>query len=482
MFRERVDQTPFTSEEADYYFKNIQNIGTPYAGDQSFLATIRAFYGGRLGENDSITVSYRSYELSKSDADRMDDEQILNRVLGPIADDISRFTVVELTNSETVDRVMKVIREKFTETYGGWEPEPTGKVEGYYMRAFPVLSFINNDLRSSIFVTDMMTLRKWHYIQASVLRCIPWYLSDDNPVTDDEKALLKSVLDKTSSAEYLKILGKMVVKYDFEKSRIKRLLNGFETVFEKRRLDALFREVDNKRNQIEQYNSAISSMLAELREANYKIIGLQQVIKDGEGESQLMDYFLADRRLGLESSADGDLYFTVKGYIENYSEDDAEAVLDNPRSLIYNDYSTERINHNDMARLLRAVFIDREIKLRSCAAYYFSTGGSSIRCKGQSHKRFSAEFSTYMPNPHIQEYGCMGTNERAANEMLQDGNYVGAIVQCEVSCNNLNWNDYTVLSNFITMLYKQTTKCFELEDGTCVDQIGAVEWLNKKEA
>lgn len=478
MFRERIDNTLFTSEEANFHFKNIKNVTPPYAGDLSLLATLRVMFAERVGEDGEINVGYRNFELSTGNAERFDDRRILASVIGSVSELENHLTVVECVNNDTAGRVMGVVRDGFSAEYPGWESVP--KVEAFFMKAFPVQCFINRDLHSAILITDRLTLRKWHYIQIAVFHCFPWFFTE-NPLNDEDKKLIYSLSQDTPDA-YLSVLKERSTKYDFEKVRIQRLLTGFETCFEQRRLESIKVEIERKRRDIESYNEAISSMLAELRDYNYRLIGLKAVIDSHKDDSMLMDYFLADKKLGLESAEDGSLRFTVKGFIENFNEDEVEACLDNPNSFVYERYGDERISKEDMKLLLRSIFIDGEIKLRTCAAYVFDNGDRGIKVTPQEDKRYPAEFSTYMPNPHIQNYGCMGSYKQIINKLLVDGDYVGAIVQCEVSCNSLNWGDHTVMCQFMRNMYKMSTACFELTDGRCVDQVEAVKWLKEKEA
>ena len=479
MFRERIDQTPFTSEEANFQFKSIVYGNTPYAGDLSMLATLRAMFGERVGEDGAISAVYRNYELSKADSERFDDDKILRSALsGQVLDAENQLTILELVNSDTSGRVLGVIREKFCEKFEGWECIP--KVEAFFAKSFPLCCYINRSTRSAILITDRLTLRKWHYIQIALFHCFPWFFTDEHPFDEQDKKLVCS-LSEDNPSNYLRILADRASKYDFEKIRVKRLLSGFETVFEKRRMDSITNEIDCKRRDLESYNDRVSQLLAELRELNYKLIGLRSVIESHKDESQLMDYFLVDHRLGLENADGGDLRFTVKGYITDYVEDQVEGCLNNPRSMIYDVPGNERISKEDMALLIRAIFLDREIKLRTCAAFVLSAGGGRISCDAQDGKRWSAEFSTYMPNPHHQNYGCMGEFKRMINKLLQDGDYVGAVVQCETSCDSITWSDITVMQRFMQNMYKGTQECFELPDGHCVDQVGAVKWLKKED-
>lgn len=476
MFRERIDQTPFTTEEADYYFRHITSDST-YAGDKSFLATARAMLADRIPEGKSLTLYTRPMNLTGAELGDASDSSIATAFLGDWPSVENALVVMELTCADTVDRILGAVRTWAEMSDGKWEC--VERVEALFRKSFPLNCYICRETGTAILLTDRLSLRKWHSIQVVLFRCLPWFFPEDKPITEGEKELARA-LSKDSSAEYLSILRKEAAKYDFEKSRIKRLLTGFETTYERRRIENCKAEIERKRRQIKDYNDTISNMLTELRKQNIALLGSIAAMEQRKDESELMDYFLADRNLVIESCEDGQLRFFVKGYLENYDPDEACACIDNDSSYVTSGRSDGKISVDDMRRLMHAVFTDGKIRIRVCAAYTFDIG-DSISVVPQSNKRYPAEFSTYLPNPHIQGYGCMGAYRKIINDLLLDGDYVGAVVQCEASCNSLNWGDYAVMGNFMDRMYYDDTQCFELPDGSCVNQREAVKWLNEQE-
>jgi hypothetical protein len=469
MFRERIDQTPFTSEDADFFFQNIC-AGSMYAGDKSFLATARAMLAHRIPEGETVTIDYTSRNISEVDG--FEDLAIARDVLDGVLDAEKRVTVLELTNAETLDRCMGAVRTSAEAL--GWEP--VERVEALFRKSFPVTCYINRELRSSVLLIDRLSLRKWHSVQVVLFRCLPWFFPDENPINDAEKNLVRS-LSKDNPSDYLGILRAMSAEFDFEKSRVRRLLTGFESTYERRRIDTCKNEIERKRRQIEDYNTSISSLLTEMRNLNITLLGAMSSMEQRKDDSDLMDYFMVNKNLSIESAEGGCLRFFVKGYLENFDEDEAEACIEKRDSFVSGqNYGNKRIQYEDMKRLLKAVFVDRSIKLRICAAYRFDIG-DTISVTGQSNKRYPAEYSTYLPNPHIQGYSCMGAYKKMINDLLLAGDYVGAVVQCEASCFSLNWGDWAVMSNFMEHAYCDAGQYYELPDGSCVDQVGAVEWL-----
>ena len=58
---------------------------------------------------------------------------------------------------------------------------------------------------------------------------------------------------------------------------------------------------------------------------------------------------------------------------------------------------------------------------------------------------YNESCDTYIPNPHIDRYSCLGNYERTMNERLMENDAIGAIEQCISSCKSLNFSDSTVM-------------------------------------
>lgn len=479
MFRERIDQTPFTTEEAGYAFANITSDNL-YAGDVSFLATARALLGHRMKEGETLRINQRSLDIKPSEFSGAGDRGVFDATVGYLRGDENRLEILELTNSETRDACFAAIRKEVeagAAANGEWES--VDRVEALFRKSFPVNCYINRAARTAILIVDRLSLRKWHSIQVVLFRCLPWFFPEDNPITEAEKDLIRS-LSEDNSTHYLAALRREAEAYDFEKARIKRLLTGFETTYERRRIDSCKRDIERKREQIRSYSDAISQLMGEMRNLNISLLGSVSAMEQRGDQSELMEYFLVDRNLAVESSVDGCLKFFAKGYLENFDEDEAESCINNVHSFVGNKPSNAVIEREDAQRLMRAVFVDHSIKLRVCAAYTFEID-DNISVTAQSNRRYPAEYSTYLPNPHIQGYSCMGSYRQIINDLLLAGDYVGAVSQCEASCRSLNWGDWTVMSNFMQSVYTSDRQFYELPDGSCVNQVNAIKWLNEQE-
>ena len=110
-----------------------------------------------------------------------------------------------------------------------------------------------------------------------------------------------------------------------------------------------------------------------------------------------------------------------------------------------------------------AIFIDQVLKLRFCCAYRIRLGE---RVEGLRNYNYNESYETYIPNPHIDRYSCLGNYERTMNERLADNDAIGAIEQCISSCKSLNFADSTVMEVFMERMCGRNgyrhNKCIEL--------------------
>ena len=126
--------------------------------------------------------------------------------------------------------------------------------------------------------------------------------------------------------------------------------------------------------------------------------------------------------------------------------------------------------------LLRAVFLDQEIKLRICAAFEFSLDGVVKAIAGYN---FGSSGTGYLPNPHHQYYHCISGFIPDIQRCLRNPDYVGAVTQTIASTKSINFGDGVVMSRFYNdILTKgEHNRAFELPDGRIVTSAGAIEWL-----
>lgn len=484
MFRQIVRPTPFTSEYADEVFSNI--TGSPWKDDYSFLSTLRALLAPRLKDGESVHLSFSSKAYNK----RVIAENTVRDVMRAITEyiDLNKSGSFIITNfndatsgDDNGNRVaMELIEANMTEFLPGYER--LEKVTEFYKDRFHCLCFINRELKSCNFFVENLDFAKLHFLQVSIL-AIPWFLNPEEGITDLERTLVRS-LGARSAEDYSRAISELSKLYDFREARIKRQLRGFELRFLRREAENINSKIEDISLKIRRSNAQIGQWLDERNELNIRLYGLTQKTEASE-TNEIMEYFLMNPRLELEAVSDTSISFYAKDYLAYFDKDFAERIIDNPNSFCYkrNGRSYQSIPANKMKKLLRAIFIDEVLKIRFCAAYRFHINGN---VEAMSGHEFGEDNSSYMPNPHIDRYSCMGNYQQAINTLLEENQYVLALEQCVASAKSLNFADTTVMSCFMDIMYHENNEyrnntAIELPDGRVVAPADAIVWLENEE-
>ncbi len=482
MFKTTVSSTPFTTDIANSYFGNI--TGSKYGNDNSFLATMRALLAPRMKENDKVWLGFSSSRYTASDVANASIDSVVRSIVNCSGVNLDNTTGTVLIHSFNADQEsnlanMRAVEAKFETLYKGYKR--IERIGAFYQQSFKVDCFINTEKKNAVVFVDSLNIKKLHYLQVSILAIMPWFFNPKDGATEDELALLYS-LRETSSDNYMACLAKLAEKYDFRTVRIKQMLKGFESKFERMEMERVKNSILSYNNQITTLNQQIGDKLRAKNDLCIRLLGLEQKVNSVGEESEIMDYFLCNNRLYLESVSDCDMNFCVKDYLSYFDKEIAERAINNKRSFVY--YRDVRnMPHEKMEKLMREIFVSENprLRIRFCAAYNFSLNGNVNALTGH---RFDADFAEYMPNPHIDRYACMGNYQRTINDLLKNNDYIAALEQSIASCKSLNWGDSTVMQEFMDTMYGTNSKnrrCIELPNGKVVNPEEAVAWLEEQE-
>lgn len=486
MFKTSITTTPLTTDAANSFFQNI--VGERFGNDNSFLATLRALVAPRIKEGERVCLRFGESSYDTQTIGSVPAERAVRAICGAYnIEEMREHLIVHKLSSNQEGNLanLKLLEAKFVSCYPGYHR--LEKVKEFYRKSFSTDCFINPELRSVIVFVDNLDNRKLHYLQISILALLPWYFSPEEGASELEMELINS-LREASSQKYEECLVKIAEQYDFKTARIRQLLGGFETRFERIECDKIRTEIENVDSEINRMNNQIGSCLNRRNEICIRLLGLERKIAEGGVDSEIMEYFLCNDRLVLENVTDRDMYFSVKDYLSYFDSELAERAISNPRSFVYSVVGRDNyrgISVEKMKALMRAIFVDENprVKIKVCAAYRFDLNGNVSPMGGHG---FSYEFADCMPNTHIDRYTCMGNYTRTINALLVKRDYIGALEQCIASCKSLNWADSTVMNEFMRTIwgnsdYGYNNRCIELPDGRVVKPADAIQWLEQQE-
>lgn len=482
MFKKSIASTPLTTGTANDYFQNI--CGQKFGQDNSFLATLRALVAPRIKDEEAINLRFTS---SNYDATSISSVPADRAVMAVCSEDIydsnGNMVIHSFTSSQENNLAnMRLIESKFLSCYPGYYR--LEKVKDFYRKSFAVDCYINAERKNVVVFVDSLDTKKLHYLQVSILAFLPWYFNPADGVSELEMELLYS-LRETSSDKYENCLMRIAERYDFRTARVRKLLRGFETRYERLECDKARNEIQRCDMEIDQLNNRIGTMLGKRSDICIKLLGLERKIAEGGEDSEIMEYFLCNNKLYLEDVTDNDMYFCVKDYLEYFDPEMAERSINNSRSYVY-PYGTDShrgITADDMKKLMTEIFVSDmpRLRIRFCAAYRFDLNGSVGAMRGHE---FPMEYGDCMPNTHINSYSCMGNYQTTINNLLKNRNYIGALEQCIASCKSLNFGDSTVMREFMGTLWGDNSannRCIELPDGRVVKPIDAIRWLKQQD-
>jgi len=462
LFNKAIYGTTLASEAADRLFTNI-SYGYVDVPDQSFLATLRALLRKRLPHNETMKLSCRILHLTESAISGMSASQAMNLFVTETVHFSGadyNISIVTTTNADAGAKMLEIVRANagLGKRYLG-DYFRKDDLQVFYARKLKALFYTYNNQNTVIFI-DHMELKHFHALQMM----IPKYLSclfADNPLTEAETALLKSTGSK-SAVEYETLIEEFAKDLDIRAELIRGKLAGFETVFERARLDEIRNEINTFQGDYDYHISMLRDISNKIQDRKYTLAGLECALNDCSGDSELVEYFMCNKNLSLIKVNGTKMEFVAHGYADIYDAEAFGQYVGNHRGYMYGGLSSS-VTKAQMEKLYRAIFGDCQYRLRICAAY---TADMRNGLSAFSNYNFPPESRTYLPNPHIQNHGCIGTYAGRFQEYMQKKDYVGAIDQAAVSARNLNFYDSAAIGSLARSLSCATIKCIEKPDGT----------------
>lgn len=469
MFKQTIPDTELTTEAANQFFSFIDIDST--FGDNVFGTALRILLYGRVPEGDMISFRFRS---------RTAPVESVGGILGHFPMNAGRLYVYHIGGSdEDVQKTMKLVVDGFTNKYIGYAR--VDKVSNFYRNSFPVVCFVNQELHSTVVFLPKATIQKVHYLCTAIPAMMPWYFSGDMKLKAEEIEFLKTFQEGTPD-KFLQYVHKFATDADFETARLRSCLAGFETNFLNGAILEAKTELQDIDNTIESINLEFSRYLERRENTCIRLLGLERKKQEDGEPHEILDYFLTNKKLYLVETNDTEMTFCVKDYITYFDEDAATEYIKNHHGYFYKYCSNDGITIPEMEDILMKIFVDQEIRIRVCAAYRLRLNGSA---SGVSNFSFDSHFGTYIPNPHIQGYACLGNYRMEINNAMKKHDYIYALEQCIASAKSLNFHDSVVMDYFSEDLTKYAgtnRRCIELQDGTVVTLSEAIKWIRLQKA
>lgn len=457
-----ASQIRLASDIANEFFPNIK--GDSYRDDASWLATMRALLPSRLGAD--VTAQVRLIE--KESPSKKSRAQRMEYYLGGV--DLTTPNTITVVNirktTEDMEKVLDAFRHNgvpdhnFAEAIFRrfYDQEPKGYV----------MVFVNDDIANSVVVTTSLSMHMWHTLTAFIRTYFAKAFAE-KPVTDKEMQLIRALAstnrDDNSTDTYLQLMEEFAEPYDFRSAIIKQSLGNFTRKTKMARIRNAENAISNANSQIDRHRKEIAKQFAAREKAQIELMGLQIAADQDDASQELANYFLVNKSLVFTGHNDGYFNYWVKSYLTYWDERTAESYIRTHSGYLYAGANDYNLDIGKFEKLLRAIFIERSVKVLMTAAYQFVFNDNEITININRGDSQPPEVTGYMLNPHSMHNSCWGTGHDNLMEALNNGDYTGAVGVTIYAGSEMNIADVST-KQFSRWLAESKWNCIELPDGT----------------
>lgn len=457
-----ASQIRLASDVANEFFPNIK--GDSYRDDASWLATMRALLPSRLGADVAAQVRFIQKESKslKSRAARI--EHYLDGV------DITAPNTITVVNVQKTTEDLEKVLDAFKHNGVANHELAEAVFRRFYEQETKgyVLMYVDDNIANTVIITSSLSMHMWHTLSAFMKTYFKKAFAE-HPATDKEMQLMRALAstnrEDNSTDTYLQIIEEFAEPYDFRSATIRNALIDFTTKAKKSRIKAVEKTIDNANKSISNYHEEIGKQLAVREKAQWELAGLMCGDGQDEASKELMNYFLANKQLIFTGTGDGYFNYWVKSYLTYWDERSAESYIKTRGGYLYAGARDYDLDMDKFEKLLRAIFLDRTVKVRMTAAYQFFFNSSEINININRSDSQPTELNGYMLNPHSMHHSCWGTASRNLSEALNAGDYSGAVGVTIYAASELNIVDVST-ELFSRWLAESKWNCIELADGT----------------
>lgn len=471
----------FDSPVADQIFPNIR--ADAFREDTTFRVNMRVLLHNRLPEGSEISMVYVGSGYSVTDLESMGTPKgFLDRVMSETDADLIELHNLTSYASDAREKALEYF-DKLPEVNPDYK-EAAALRNWFSDKHMTARVYINKAKRKTLLVMCNMNLQAFHLVSSIMPTYLPWYFSE-KPQTMEEVMLLVACGSGENPEDYRQRLAEFAQRFDFRSKAIDILLGGFEKRSWETRIQTINAQVDQRYGQAERLMEEYSVLMHRIEELNIELMGMRCAAENAGGQdTELMQFFKANPNLHVVSADGNELNIIVRGYISIYDPEMHAALIKNSQSHYFRTYSVgipALVPSENRKKFLDAVFgPDATLKIRTCAFYNLCLDGHGYT---QAHYEYPREFNDCIPNPHIHRHSCLGDHQRFINQCLQNGDLVGAVVQCQSSVASVNLMEEVTVRPFLEALFKSNgSKIIELPSGANVTVEQAWEWLQAQEA
>ena len=455
----KVRHTKITHRLADSKYSNIfNNINVNYYSqtdknsDDTLRATANMLFHHRLKKDEGIEIliTKASYSISAN---------TVNILLSTGTEFTSKPVLSIMYYPDTYDEIKTLTTKALAElpTVSPDAPKYTiNEVLSTYLTAMVV-----DGPQSTTILIPALSIRKEKGIEVfhRIVSAMFMYkifnpIFEKTPATDEEIAMLKSLTE--ADDVWTNYADAWLKNADLERKLIMKMIAGFAKDPIEQRIQNLNQTIERIQNMISRLRDQLTTNIEDLETRQLEQAALVNRSQDmPDINESIAQFFISNKNVSLYEKRDGKLYYTVKSRLSLWDTDVVEAYINNPRSILYRSEYVRNVTDQYDYKVLKTFYEKWLVDLRY-SLDVISMWGISSRAKAYpvSHWNFrSQQLEKCCPNPHLQEFSCIGRHDGMLADAEQALDYDGALLISVQSNSSINWNDSTVIQRFMAHLY-----------------------------
>lgn len=316
-------------------------------------------------------------------------------------------------------------------------------------------------------------------------------LFKDKPLTEQDYNIVKA-LGKTDKNTFIQQIQTSIAPYivEFRKMMLATLLKNIHQT----KIESAKHDVAGQRQYVEKVANDYDEAMKRLKTLIVTYEGLKATESFDEVEEDLIEYLSTKKELHNLSVVGQEITFSVATLLNNYNAD-AWRIFSERGSIYDGEYGPEANPSNIQLldvfkdKTNRKIFLDNvfsespDFAIKIAGNYRLDLYGCNVRSeRGYNYIAADPVYTSYIPNPHLKIFSCLGGYETRINRALRDRNYVAAVELCCTSAGSVDLDETAqTFRPFLGWVLTSREKIMHRRDGVDMTPEEALIWLIDKE-
>lgn len=281
----------------------------------------------------------------------------------------------------------------------------------------------------------------------------------------------------------VKTLATLYKDIDISELRKNILREMFKNSFSsERQIRNVQTTIDSRKSTLRDYYNSITDYIKQIKELELKMLMLKG-IDTSKMVEEIIQYLTTNKYISSISKADSNtLRIVIESPIYFFDEKQLEIILKTKQS--YADTINARTD-NKIIDFLKEAFLEKKYKVWTKTIMNVRTNYLNDMLSGQQRHNvydiLNVQHSSInpvdvYPQPHLTYHSCFGGNEIHIHKALEVSDLIGFFAQTIASCQNINFGDSTVGTEFLKDIASNYTEQKAIEVVETGKRISYKEW------